>query len=188
MGTWKLLRAILLLPVTVTVIMPGIILYFTGSAHFEWPVANPVDLMPIVTGTVLVILGLLLAIRTVSLFTMWGKGTPAPWNPPRNLVVQGIYRHVRNPMISGVIGILIGESLLTGSFPLLCWALVFTGANLIYIPRFEEPKLERRFAGPYVLYKENVPRWIPRIRPWNTSAGIDIEDTEQGRICSCRKD
>jgi protein-S-isoprenylcysteine O-methyltransferase Ste14 len=169
MNHFKLIRAIILLPIMATIVIPGIILHVTDSVLLEWPPDTPIDVMPLVTGIVLVFLGLLLAIRTVSLFTRWGDGTPAPWDPPRNLVVRGIYRHVRNPMISGVIGILIGESLLLGSSPLLCWALFFVLANLIYIPRFEEPSLEKRFGESYTRYKENVPRWIPRFQPWDAA-------------------
>ena len=163
----RLIRAILLLPVMVTLVIPAAILYWTDSAHLDWPVASPVDLMPLATGIILVVLGSILAFRTASLFFRWGEGTPAPWDPPRRLVVRGVYRHVRNPMISAVIAILIGEVLLAGSLPLLGWALLFTAANLIYIPRIEEPGLERRFGRPYARYRENVPRWIPRLRPWD---------------------
>jgi protein-S-isoprenylcysteine O-methyltransferase Ste14 len=169
MKIFFLIRAIILLPVMATIVIPGIILYATDSGRLDWQPEEPVDVMPLVTGIVLVVLGLFMAFRTVSLFVRWGDGTPAPWDPPRKLVVRGIYRHVRNPMISGVIGILIGESLVTGSLPLLGWALFFMAANLVYIRRFEETGLEKRFGEPYLRYKENVPRWIPRIRPWNAS-------------------
>jgi protein-S-isoprenylcysteine O-methyltransferase Ste14 len=150
------------------VVIPIVIIYLTRSIQFDWPPPGPEDLMPLLTGIALIGIGLLMAIRTVSLFTKFGKGTPAPWDPPQKLVVRGIYRHVRNPMISSVIGILIGEVLLTGSQPLLYWSLFFLLINLIYIPAFEEPGLSRRFGEDYDLYKENVPRWIPRIDPWNS--------------------
>lgn len=169
MKIFPLIRAIILLPVIVTIVIPGIILYATDSARLDWTPEETVDIMPLVTGAVLIVFGLFMAFRTVSLFTRWGDGTPAPWNPPGKLVVRGIYRHVRNPMISAVIGILVGESLVTGSLPLLGWALTFLAINLVYIPRIEESALEKRFGEPYRRYKENVPRWIPRFRPWNAS-------------------
>jgi len=170
MKIFPLIRAIILLPVMVTIIIPGIILFATGSGGLDLAPEGPVDLMPITTGVLLITLGLLVAFRTASLFMRFGDGTPAPWNPPRKLVIRGVYRHVRNPMISAVIGLLLGECLVTGSFPLLCWTLVFITANLVYIPRFEEPGLVKRFGDPYIRYMQNVPRWIPRMRPWKVAS------------------
>ncbi len=95
-----------------------------------------------------------------------GEGTPAPWDPPRRLVVRGVYRRVRNPMISGVIFTLCGEALIFQSLPLAIWAALFVLANMVYIPNFEEPGLEKRVGEDYRVYKANVPRWIPRLTPW----------------------
>jgi protein-S-isoprenylcysteine O-methyltransferase Ste14 len=104
--------------------------------------------------------------KTISLFANVGEGTLAPWDPPRNLVARGVYRYVRNPMISGVIFILLGEAILLGSLPVLVWFLIGFAVNAIYIPLIEEKRLERRFGDEYLAYKRNVPRWIPRLRPW----------------------
>ena len=102
METWKHFRAILLLPVTGSVVIPGVILWLTGPDTLglwqSWP-ATRVGL-PILGG-VLACLGLVLMVATIRLFMTVGKGTLAPWNPPQRLVVRGVYRHVRNPMISG---------------------------------------------------------------------------------------
>ena len=103
---------------------------------------------------------------TVRLFVRIGRGTLAPWNPTERLIVAGIYRHVRNPMITGVICVLFGEAIFFGILSLLVWFAAFVVLNMIYIPLFEEPRLERRFDGEYLRYKENVPRWIPRRTPW----------------------
>jgi protein-S-isoprenylcysteine O-methyltransferase Ste14 len=81
-------------------------------------------------------------------------------------VAQGIYRHVRNPMISGVILVLLGESVATASLPLFYWFLVFAVVNALYIPLWEEPGLAKRFGEDYLTYKRNVPRWVPRWTPW----------------------
>jgi protein-S-isoprenylcysteine O-methyltransferase Ste14 len=86
--------------------------------------------------------------------------------PTQKLVVRGIYRHVRNPMISGVCAILLGEALVFGSFNLLFWFGFVVLLNMIYLPLVEEPGLEERFGDDYLRYKQNVPRWIPRLRPW----------------------
>ena len=77
-----------------------------------------------------------------------------------------MYRRVRNPMISGVICVLLGEGLLLGSRPLLAWCLAVGLLNAVYIPLVEEPGLLRRFGDEYRIYRQNVPRWIPRRRPW----------------------
>jgi protein-S-isoprenylcysteine O-methyltransferase Ste14 len=95
-----------------------------------------------------------------------GEGTLAPWDPPRNLVVRGPYRYVRNPMISGAVLFLFGEAALLLSLPHAVWAAAFLGLNSLYIPWMEEPQLERRFGESYREYCRNVPRVIPRLRPW----------------------
>jgi protein-S-isoprenylcysteine O-methyltransferase Ste14 len=104
--------------------------------------------------------------RTIALFHREGGGTLAPFDSPRRLVLRGVYRHVRNPMISGVFSILLGEAVLLGSRVLLVWFLAFVLLNLLYVPLVEEPGLERRFGDDYRLYKRHVRRWIPSRKPW----------------------
>ena len=123
-------------------------------------------ILPIV-GVICICLGLLLMTATIRLFVTVGKGTLAPWEPPQRLVVQGVYRHVRNPMISGVLFVLLGESVLTASLPLFHWFLIVAIINVIYIPLLEEPMLVNRFGEEYLTYKRNVPRWVPRWTPWD---------------------
>jgi protein-S-isoprenylcysteine O-methyltransferase Ste14 len=76
-------------------------------------------------------------------------------------------------MISGALLVLLGESLLTASLPLFCLFLIFLAVNSVYIPLSEEPGLVKRFGDEYLTYKRNVPRWIPRMRPWE--AGLRDE-------------
>jgi protein-S-isoprenylcysteine O-methyltransferase Ste14 len=82
------------------------------------------------------------------------------------LVIRRPYRHVRNPMISGVLFLLAAQALILGSWPLAAWLAVFFLGNTIYLPLSEESALECRFGAAYRQYKANVPRWIPRFRPW----------------------
>ena len=133
MNTWKQLRAILLLPGIVAVVIPATIIYFTG-------ISQP---RSIVIGSFFILVGLALMTWTIGLFSTVGKGTPAPWNPPQKLVVRGVYRHVRNPMIVGGFCILLGEAVFFGSWPLLCLFGFFVVVNLFYIPLSEEPGLVR---------------------------------------------
>jgi protein-S-isoprenylcysteine O-methyltransferase Ste14 len=146
----------------VTVVIPATILYGTGVA---WP-PQPWNIILPVIGSMFIFLGLALMICTNRLFIAVGKGTLAPWNPPQKLVIRGVYRHVRNPMITGVCCILLGESAFFGSLPLLGLFSFGLILNLIYIPLSEEPGLAKRFGDDYLLYMKNVPRWIPRLTPW----------------------
>lgn len=103
---------------------------------------------------------------TVALFARRGRGTLAPWDPPEHLVVEGPYRHVRNPMISGVILALFGQAALFASPRTLGWAALFALSNAAYQPLREEPDLEARFGDAYRRYRRHVPRWLPRLSPW----------------------
>ena len=164
MGVLRHLIAIAVLPLTVTVLVPAWIARRDG-VDFTLPhatLALPRQLL----GGALLAVGLLLFAASLRRFAGEGKGTLAPWDPPRVLVVRGPYRWVRNPMISGVILVLFGEALLLGSMPHFQWAVTFLAINLIYIPLLEEPQLERRFGEPYRTYCRHVPRVFPRFRPW----------------------
>lgn len=152
----------------VAIVVPAVIY---GCTSHELKAIDP--LIPgiplsvrIAAGVVLIGCGLTFMIKTNLLFASIGKGTLAPWHPPQKLVVRGIYRHVRNPMITGLLLILLGEAVFGDSLPLLFWFLIFAIANLVYLPAFEEPRLEQRFGQDYARYKQNVPRWIPRLTPW----------------------
>jgi protein-S-isoprenylcysteine O-methyltransferase Ste14 len=148
-----------LLPFTVAVVVPGILLWRNGADLGAWPLA--------LAGLVLVALGLALVAWTVALFARIGRGTLAPWDPTSRLVVAGPYRHVRNPMISGVLAVLLGEAAVFASVPLLLWFAAVFLVNAVYFPLVEEPGLRRRFGDEYEAYRVSVPRWIPRRRPWN---------------------
>jgi protein-S-isoprenylcysteine O-methyltransferase Ste14 len=117
-------------------------------------------------GLALLVLGLILFVASLRRFATEGRGTLAPWDPPRALVVRGPYRYVRNPMISGVVFVLFGEGLVLLSRPHLLWAVTFLGINALYIPLLEEPLLEQRFGEAYREYCRHVPRLFPRLRPW----------------------
>ena len=166
MSNWRQWRAILALPGVVLVGVPALILWRTHSLRPGWGWPFPWPLVPILAGLTLVGLGLRLMAQTIRLFMTIGRGTLAPWDAPRRLVVRGPYRHVRNPMISGVLAVLLGEALLLGSRPLLVWFLIALVVNLVYIPLLEEPGLEARFGDAYRLYRHHVPRWLPRRTPW----------------------
>ena len=162
---WRLLKAIIALPGTALVFVPGIILVVADGTNFSHQLATPdrflfwLALLP--AGA-----GLGLAVRTVKLFMTFGEGTPAPWDPPQILVIQGPYRYVRNPMITSALLMLLAETMLFQSWPLALWMGIFFAGNAIYFPLAEEKGLEKRFGEDYRIYKAHVPRWIPRRQPW----------------------
>jgi protein-S-isoprenylcysteine O-methyltransferase Ste14 len=159
-------RAIVLLPGTVTVAVPLLVLLATGS-DAGWGLGDGLAALPVLLGLALIAAGFALWLWTVRLFARVGGGTLAPWDPTRHLVVEGPYRHVRNPMISAVLAVLAGEAALFGSPPLLIWCAAFFALNQAFFVFHEEPGLERRFGEEYRTYKQNVPRWLPRHTPWN---------------------
>jgi protein-S-isoprenylcysteine O-methyltransferase Ste14 len=157
------LAAILTLPFMVTIVIPLVIV---RSANVGWGAPAPLNLLLAALGLILLGAGLSLVIITVRLFVTVGKGTLAPWDPTQRLVVIGIYRYVRNPMITGVFTILLGEAVLFGAPTLFIWAAIFMIINMIYIPLSEEPGLRERFGADYDDYARNVPRWVPRRTAW----------------------
>lgn len=156
-----------MLPGTVTLVVPGLILLFGGGPNAGWGLGTVLSVLTVLLGTVLVASGFGVWLWTVRLFSRIGKGTLAPWDATSNLVVEGPYRHMRNPMITAVVTLLAGEAILFGSLLVLAWAGLFLAINYAYFLLAEESGLERRFGDEYREYKRNVPRWIPRRTPWH---------------------
>jgi protein-S-isoprenylcysteine O-methyltransferase Ste14 len=99
-------------------------------------------------------------------FVLEGRGTPAPAAPTEELVVGGVYRHLRNPMYVAVTAVIAGQALLLGSPGLGVYALCFLVVTAAFVKLYEEPLLMRRYGHRYHTYRDNVPGWIPRLRPW----------------------
>ena len=168
---WRQLRAIGLLPGVSAGVVPFTILALTGT-DVGWGLDGPLRVLPILGGIALICAGLLVMYRTIALFARDGEGTLAPWDPPRRLVVRGPYRYVRNPMITGVLTVLLGEAAVFGSPWVLAWAGAFLAINCVWFPLVEEPGLRRRFGSRYDDYRDNVPRWLPRRTPWTVPRDI----------------
>jgi protein-S-isoprenylcysteine O-methyltransferase Ste14 len=156
---WLALRSLLW-----AVLLPGLIAgylpwkYF-GLRNVELTLEEPLHL----AGLLCIALGSLLLVACISEFVRSGHGTLSPVDPPRQLVVRGLYRYVRNPMYLSVTMILLGEVLVTGSAALLVyWIVWFIGVNL-FVLGYEEPTLHRRFGSAYNRYRAEVGRWLPRI-------------------------
>ena len=97
-------------------------------------------------------------------FLVKGKGTPAPIDPPKELVVSGLYKYVRNPMYVGVLLVILGHFLWFGFWNLLIYAVVVFAAFSAFVIFYEEPTLKRNFGAAYEDYLKKVPRWIPKFR------------------------
>lgn len=135
METWKYLRAILLLPFMVTVVIPGVLLWLTGPDTLGvWQAVPATRVALLIFGSALICLGIVWMVATIRLFVTVGKGTLAPWNPPQRFVVRGVYRHVRNPMIAGVFFVLLGETVLAAFLPLLGWFSLAVIVNAVLPP------------------------------------------------------
>jgi protein-S-isoprenylcysteine O-methyltransferase Ste14 len=161
------LLAILILPTTIIVVIPVWI-----GRRFDVDASRPVtwlDWAAASAGIVIIGIGLALFAASLRHFASEGRGTLAPWDPPRHLVIRGPYRYVRNPMISGVMFMVFGLALVLRSIPHGIWAVVFAAQNLLWIPFVEEPQLERRFGEAYRTYRAHVPRFVPLARPWSSS-------------------
>jgi protein-S-isoprenylcysteine O-methyltransferase Ste14 len=156
---FKHLRDILILPFTVTVIVPYLL-------YDEKQLFIPDTLLCKIAGVLLAAAGLTLFLYTVFLFRTIGKGTLAPWTPTQKLVITGPYKYCRNPMITGVLFILLGESLFLHSTNILIWAGIFVIINTIYFILVEERSMLQRFGNDYRAYKKKVPRWLPKLKPY----------------------
>jgi protein-S-isoprenylcysteine O-methyltransferase Ste14 len=152
-GLARHLLAIVALPGIVSVLVPAWLL--AGEE-----VDLDLDVLS-VAGAVLFTAGLVLWTVSLTLFARIGRGTLAPWDPAKRMVVVGPYRHVRNPMITGVLAMLAGEAALFGSVRILIWTGVFFVLNAVWFRLVEEPGLRARFGEEYEQYARRTPRWIP---------------------------
>jgi protein-S-isoprenylcysteine O-methyltransferase Ste14 len=145
-----------------TLLLPG---FFAGYAPWQFFGVSEVDLSlndPLhIAGVAIAGTGVALLLACIFEFARSGRGTLSPADPPRELVVQGLYRYVRNPMYLSVLTIVLGEILLTRSVELMVYWLVFFTAASAFVRGYEEPTLRRQFGESYDRYMSTVPRWIP---------------------------
>jgi len=120
-----------------------------------------------ILGVLLIIVGVPLVLESFARFALKGLGTPAPILPTRHLVISGLYPYVRNPMYIGVSAVIFGQCLLLGDVNLFWYGVLVTIGFHIFVLAYEEPTLRRTFGDEYELFCANVPRWIPRLKPWD---------------------
>jgi protein-S-isoprenylcysteine O-methyltransferase Ste14 len=139
------------------VFLPARVLSWSG-------IVRPGTIGPAQVGGVVVAAGgAALALWCIVTFVLAGRGTPAPFDPPRRLVVVGPYRWVRNPMYLGAVLALAGAALVYESWALLGYAAAFAIVMYLFVVVHEEPTLRATFGEPYVRYCERVRRWWPRL-------------------------
>lgn len=134
------------------------------SPEFAWPAVQA-------AGTALAGLGALMLIDSFARFALKGLGTPAPVFPTKHLVVDGLYRYVRNPMYVGVVLSVLGQALMLASPALLVYGVFLWLGFHLFVMGYEEPTLRESFGREYEEFCSNVRRWIPRLTPWRGGAG-----------------
>jgi protein-S-isoprenylcysteine O-methyltransferase Ste14 len=146
--------SILIVPLITFFIIPYL---FVSNKLAVWP--QQIGVLEIIAG-ILILTGLAIFIWVIYAHAHYGKGTPAPFNPPKKFLAGGAYRYSRNPMYVGAIILLIGEALLLKA----PWMLLFTAfiflLFLLYVTYEEEPRLIQRYGASYLEYKKKVPRWF----------------------------
>ena len=145
----------LLVPGIELVVIPFILVRYTG-VQFDLGGLRPVALLLFLPGVAIILWCFIDFIRC-------GRGTPAPYDPPRRLVVAGLYRYARNPQYIGVVLVALSEALFFGSWVLVGYAGFFAAGYHFFVRFYEEPTLTRLFGEEYVRYRAAVPRWLPKL-------------------------
>jgi protein-S-isoprenylcysteine O-methyltransferase Ste14 len=122
-----------------------------------------------ILGVLLIAIGAPMLLDSFARFAIQGLGTPAPIFPTRHLVVSGFYRYVRNPMYVGGLATVFGQGLLFEDVRLFGYGLLVWIGSHLFVVGYEEPKLRKTFGEEYSKFSQNVPRWIPQLKPWNPS-------------------
>jgi len=142
-----------------------VLVYLPGQTLSRARIERPRDLGPAqAVGGVAVFVGAALALWCIAAFAFLGRGTPAPFDPPRHLVVRGPYRYLRNPMYLGATLALAGASLFYEATALAAYAVGFVLLMHLFVVLYEEPALAATFGREYQEYCRRVSRWWPRPR------------------------
>jgi protein-S-isoprenylcysteine O-methyltransferase Ste14 len=154
---------VLVRAVTYATLFIGLVLIYVPARLLYWSgVVRPVAIeVPHLAGMVIGAAGAAVALWCIVTFASVGRGTPAPFDPPRRLVIQGPYRFVRNPMYLGAGLALAGAALFYGSLLLLGYTGLFFLATQLFVVWYEEPALRRTFGQEYAAYCGRVRRWWP---------------------------
>ncbi len=157
------------------VIAPGIVAGYVPWRISRWQVETPLLGMVAfqIMGGLLIIAGLPVLLDSFARFALRGLGTPAPIFPTRHLVVSGLYRYVRNPMYVAVVSLILGQGFFFGSVRVLAYGVAVWVGFSLFVLIYEEPTLRSAYGFDYEEFCANVPRWIPRLRPWRRQNPVD---------------
>ena len=151
-----------LAPYTVGALLPQSIQRAFGSA--DEALYRP--LWSSLASPVFLLLGVVIYLWCAWEFAIKGLGTPAPIDAPQNLVINGLYRYVRNPMYLGVLCLIFSRALYFSSFWILLYLLLVATCFHLFVITYEEPHLQQVFGDQYKDYCQNAPRWIPQLRAY----------------------
>ncbi|CAN5874158.1 isoprenylcysteine carboxylmethyltransferase family protein [soil metagenome] len=155
---WTAVRALIY-----AVAFLGLWAWLAYEAHLrDVPFGFPLPAWLAPFGIALMVAGAALTVACLATFVVRGRGTPAPFDPPRSFVASGPYAWMRNPMYLGAFLLLAGYALCAASFAALLVAFALLAAAWLFVRVYEEPSLERRFGESYRAYRRVTPRWIPR--------------------------
>jgi protein-S-isoprenylcysteine O-methyltransferase Ste14 len=154
------------------ILAPGTVAGYIPWRITHWSMQPPfLDFAPFrAIGILSIAAGLTVLLESFARFALQGIGTPAPIFPTRHLVVRGFYRYVRNPMYVAIVATILGQALLFGSIHLIEYAAIAWLITHLFILTYEEPTLQKTFGPEYETYRTQVPRWIPRLTPWNSNS------------------
>ena len=142
-------------------LVPGTVIGLIPYALCGWRLAESAALRW--AGALLLLLALPVFVDFLVRFVREGRGTPAPGADPERLVINGAFRYVRNPGYVGVLGLIVGQSLLFASAAVLDLAAIMALAFHLFVVLYEEPHLRLKFGTEYEEYQRRVPRWLPRL-------------------------
>lgn len=146
---------------------PGAVAGLAPYLISRWRLTTDLPMLVRLSGSGLMLLGLMSLVESFARFVIRGHGTPAPNAPPKRLVVSGQYQHVRNPMYLALVLIVAGQALWFGSRALLFYALALWAIFHIRVLTYEEARLAKRFGAEFDEYRRHVRRWMPRATPWH---------------------
>ena len=170
-----------------TVAVPGL-----GGVWVPWQILTRDGHTPVPVAweaVVVIAAGIALYVWCTWNFAAVGGGTPGPWDAPRQVVVVGPHRWVRNPIYIAALLVVLGQAWLFMSLPVLAYAGAMWLCCHLFVIGYEEPTLRRRFGSAYLEYRRTVPRWIPRpprravqaTADLTAAAGPDATSGEAGR-------
>ena len=149
-------RPVFYLPFLLTIVVPSILL-FNDVVYF-----STIDFWGAVLGSVMLSVGIYIQLITIKVLDHIGEKDSVPWKQPK-LVMHGHYKYVRYPMFLGILFMLVGEVILSGSLKILSWVMFLFAVNLAYILAIDEPRLHHKYGKKFHNHKKKVPRIIPKL-------------------------